>query len=320
MTETPGWSAPDAQPPPEQAAPVAQAPVATPPAPEAARIVPLRPLTVGEVLDNSVDIMRTHAKIVFSAAVVVAVFVQLFSLAFTLPFLSELNGLSTLDPDAVSPAQYQEQFLNSYFALFGGSLAGEFARIVGLTMLSGFLAVVVGRTVLGQPITGRAVWEDFKPRIAPLLGVSFLFSVMVGIGLLFCFLPGVALWVMFALAAPVLVLERCGVKRSFGRSMELLKNNGWGRVLGTMALSYIIVRIIENVITLPFAAVGVLNSVFADAPELITATTMVISATGGVIALAISTPFHAGVTALVYVDRRMRLEGLDIDLRRASRG
>lgn len=319
MTETPGWSAPDAQPPPEQDAPVAPAPVAAPPAPQAKRVVPLRPLTVGEVLDGSVDIMRTHAKIVFGAAVVVAVFIQLCSLAFTLPFLSELDGLTSLDPDAVSPAEYQARFINSYFALFGGSLFGEFARVFGLTVLSGFLSVIVGRTVLGQPVTGREVWQEFRQRLGATLVVSFLFSLMVGVGLLFCFLPGVALWVMFALAVPALVLERCGVQRAFGRSLELIKNNGWGRVLGVMALSYIIVRIVENVITLPFAAVGVLGAVLGDAPELVTASTLVISAAGAVVALAITTPFHAGVTALVYVDRRMRLEGLDIDLRRASR-
>lgn len=317
MTETPGWSAPDAQPSPEQPSPVTPAVTATP-EPEQRRLLPLRPLNFGEVLDGAVDLLRTHAKIVFSASVVVAVIAQLVTLAFTLPFMGEINGLTSLDPDTVAPGQFEQQLLASYFALFGGSLAGEFTRILGIALMSGFLAVVVGRDVLGQPVTGRAVWQEFKPRLVPLLGVSLLFTVMVGAGLVLCFLPGVALWVMFALAAPALALERCGTRRSLARSMELLKNNGWVRVLGVMALSYLVVRIVEQVIMLPFAAVGVLNAVLRDAPEVVTAFTLLISAAGGVIALAVTTPLHAGVTAILYVDRRTRLEGLDIDLRRTS--
>lgn len=319
MTDTPGWSAPDAQPPPEQAAPHPSAPMATTPVPETKpRVLPLRPLTVGEVLDGSVDVLRTHAKIVFSASVVIALISQLVALAFTLPLVGEINGLGSLDPDTVSPDQYFQQLTTTYFAVFGGSLVGEFTKVLGIAVMSGFMAVIVGRSVLGQSITPGEVWAEFRSRLGPLLGVSALFTLIVGAGILFCFLPGVALWVMFALAAPALVLERCGVSRSLSRSLELMKQNGWPRVLGVLALTYVISLILENVITVPFAAVGFLDSFFRDAPELITATTLVVSAAGGVIALAITTPFTAGVTAILYVDRRMRGEGLDIDLRRAA--
>ncbi|MFS8104793.1 hypothetical protein LFM09_47600 [Lentzea alba] len=319
MTETPGWSAPDAQPPPEQAAPRTSAPVVTTPAPEAeTRVLPLRPLTVGEVLDGSVDVLRTHAKIVFTASVAVAVVTQLVVLAFTLPFVDDLNVLGSLDPDTVTPDQYLQQLTNGYFAVFGGSLAGQFAKVLGLTVMSGFMSVIVGRSVLGQSITPREVWAEFRPRLGAVLGVSALFTLMVGAGLFLCFLPGVALWVMFALAVPALALERCGAGRSLSRSMELLKHNGWPRVLGVLALSYVVSLILENVITVPFAAVGLLDSFLRGGPELLTATTLVASAVGGVIAVAVTTPFHAGVTAILYVDRRMRGEGLDIDLRRAA--
>ena len=319
MTETPGWSAPDAQPPPDGGTPAPRTPSATTPVTDAKpRVLPLRPLTVGEVLDGSVDVLRTHAKIVFSASVVIALVSQLIALAFTLPFVGEINGLGSLDPDTVAPDQYVQQLTNTYFAVFGGSLVSEFTQVLGIAIMSGFMAVIVGRSVLGQPVSPGEVWAEFRSRLGPLLGVSLLFTVMVGAGILFCFLPGVALWVMFALAAPALVLERCAVPRSLGRSLELLKQNGWPRVLGISALAYVISLILENVITVPFAAVGFLDSFFRDAPELITATTLVVSAAGGVIALAITTPFVAGVTAILYVDRRMRGEGLDIDLRRAA--
>jgi len=318
MTDTPGWSAPDARPPAEQAAPAATAPVATAPEPPTSRALPLRPLTVGEVLDGSVDLLRTHAKIVFTASVVIAVVAQLLALLATLPLLDGLNGLAALDPDTVAPGQFETQLISGYFALFGGTLVSEFVQILGIVVMSGFMAVIAGRTVLGQPVTGRAVWDEFRPRFWPLLGLSVLFTLMTGIGILLCYLPGIALWVMFALAAPALVLERSGVRRSFGRSLDLLKNTGWPRVLGVIALSYVVLQIVENVVTIPFAAAGVAFSFLNDAPELISMTTMVISAAGGVVALAVTTPFHAGVTAILYVDRRMRGEGLDIDLRRTT--
>ena len=85
--------------------------------------------------------------------------------------------------------------------------------------------------------------------------------------------------------------------------------------MGTLFLAGLITSIISGAIS---GATGVVGSGFAViAPEmyaffmaLITFITAVLS--------ALVLPFNASVTALIYVDLRMRNEGLDVELRQAA--
>jgi hypothetical protein len=46
--------------------------------------------------------------------------------------------------------------------------------------------------------------------------------------------------------------------------------------------------------------------------------TLLVNAIGAFVAGTVSRPFQGGVTALLYIDRRMRAEGLDMALHAAS--
>jgi hypothetical protein len=61
----------------------------------------------------------------------------------------------------------------------------------------------------------------------PLLAVSVLFGIGVGIGFVLLIIPGLVLLVIWSVVAPVTVLERPGVFAAFGRSRELVRGNGW---------------------------------------------------------------------------------------------
>ena len=65
----------------------------------------------------------------------------------------------------------------------------------------------------------------------PLIGLSILFSIGVGIGFVLLFVPGIILLLMWAVAVPALVVERTGVFGAFGRSAELTKGSRW-KILG----------------------------------------------------------------------------------------
>ncbi len=56
----------------------------------------------------------------------------------------------------------------------------------------------------------------------------------------------------------------------------------------------------------------------ADPAEGIGFGALLLIALGGVLATAVTAPFVAGAVALLYVDRRIRAEGLDIELARAA--
>ena len=47
-------------------------------------------------------------------------------------------------------------------------------------------------------------------------------------------------------------------------------------------------------------------------------TTLLMSALGGFVGGTVARPFQSGVSALLYIDRRMRAEGLDLTLAQAA--
>lgn len=61
----------------------------------------------------------------------------------------------------------------------------------------------------------------------PLIALSILLAIAVGLGFMLLIVPGVMLYVMWSVAAPALVEERRGVIGSFGRSRQLTKGARW---------------------------------------------------------------------------------------------
>lgn len=65
------------------------------------------------------------------------------------------------------------------------------------------------------------------PFILPLFGAAVIFGICVFVSAIFFVIPGIVLGVFWCLFAPAIVVERVGVFRSFGRSIELVKGNWW---------------------------------------------------------------------------------------------
>jgi hypothetical protein len=271
-------------------------------------VIPLRPLRVGEILDGAITTMRKHAALMVGAAAAVMAVVQLLN---ALVMVSLQDQLQTVEAGATLT---EDQALN---------LLGDFAGATGLTVvvtvlattfLSGFLTVVIGKAVLGRPVRAGEVWTEIRPLLLPLLGLTIIYTLIVVVGLIVFIIPGIWLYVMFALATPALVLERGRIFTALGRS-RLLVRGSWWRTFGILLLAAIIAAIISMIIALPFdllgggAALG--NSAMSTGG-------IWLSALGGVVAGAITYPFSAGVTALLYIDQRMRKEGMDIELARAA--
>jgi len=95
----------------------------------------------------------------------------------------------------------------------------------------------------------------------------------------------------------------------------------WWRVLGILLLATVLTFVISSIIATPFAVVaGGGASLFST-----TASTtgpglaaLFLATVGQIVGYTITYPFSAGVSVLLYVDQRMRREGLDLDLARAA--
>jgi hypothetical protein len=120
--------------------------------------------------------------------------------------------------------------------------------------------------------------------------------------------------VRLSLAPCALVLEKIGVRESLRRSWALVKGDWW-RVFGISLLTMVIAGFVTLLIQLPFELLG--GGLNGDA---LAARALIFSAIGGIVASTLIQPFSAGVRALLYVDRRMRAEGLDVALAAAATG
>lgn len=300
----------------------------------------LRPLGLGDLFDGAFKTIRSNpramvglAALVTTAFMVVPVLVTLslaaagqLGLAFT--FDQASGDLASVDASALGLATY----LGTFFGLF--------ATVV----LNGMLVRVVAEAVLGRRTTIGEAWTATRGRLLRLAGLMLLdlavivllllvpsgLGVLVGVraGLGAGLAVGVPLVLLgiaavafvqvryFQLAAPALVLERTGVVASLRRAARLSQGQFW-RIFGILLLTTLVAGIVGQVISVPLTLVGTFGP-------------LVFPGTGGALLLvlssylsqiivgALTTPFTSAVTALQYVDQRIRKEGLDVELIAAS--
>lgn len=96
---------------------------------------------------------------------------------------------------------------------------------------------------------------------------------------------------------------------------------GVPRVWSIRTLGELLAILMQYLVAVPFAVGGTLVAfaVGADEGSELPVVALVVVVLGGIVAGSLTAPFLAGVLALLYVDRRMRAEGLDLVLRRQAR-
>jgi hypothetical protein len=185
------------------------------------------------------------------------------------------------------------------------AVRGQLLRLFGLTLLN----LLVSLLLLGVPVL-----------VGVLLGVGVGPGLGIGVGLPLLLGGFVALlWLQFRyllLAPPALVLERSGVVASLRRGGALSRHQWW-RLFGIYLLTSLVVGIAGQVVAIPLAVLQAIGPAVWD------------GTTGALVAVfssylsqilvgAITAPFTAAVVALLYVDQRIRKEGLDVQLIAAS--
>jgi hypothetical protein len=117
------------------------------------------------------------------------------------------------------------------------------ALVLSLALSTLYQGMVVG--LVGDVQDGRRdhsvgeLMRSVAPVVAPLLGAGILSGLGIVGGFVLLIVPGLYLLTIWAVIAPVIVIERKGVFESFGRSRQLVRDNGWP-VLGTVVSAYLI--------------------------------------------------------------------------------
>ena len=296
-------------------------------------IVPLRPLQFADILDGAVKAVRFNPKsMVGLSALVLGVFL-VPSAALGIGATPLMAGfLSRFGPEA-------EAFLG-----VPASLIQAMSTTLATALLSGLLIHVLGQAVLGRkPDTGET-WRCTRGRLPSLLALTFLSglfgllstALLIGpgvlllandnigggvivllLGILGLIAVALAFSTKISMAAPAIVLEGHGVRTGLQRSFALTKGTAFWRILGITLVAGILAGIAGSLLGLPFSLIGIgITALTGQGSEAGQMVVTFVSHLSALLSGAITTPFVAAVTGLLYIDRRMRLEALDVVLLR----
>jgi hypothetical protein len=308
-------------------------------------LIPLRPIGFGTLLGASFQVLRRNPKATFGSGLIVQAAIMLVTV-----FIVGLVTLWAIDRIDSAPLDQKDA------VTAGSLLAGALSTIIPIALsliasalLQAVIVLEVARATLGEKLRLGALWRRAASRLWPLalwtllLTVALLVGVAVVAGLVVLLvtagtssgivagvLVGVFGGLLLAAASAFLytktgvvpsliVLERLGVLASVARSWSLTRGYFW-RTLGVLLLVGLIVQVIGQVISTPISLLFGVGAFLLDPTGAFTEQTTILSV---VVSLVIAIPVAAvaavvqsAAVALVYLDLRMRKEGLDLELAR----
>ena len=244
----------------------------------------LRPLSFGETLDGAFTLYRRH----FTAFVVTGLLAYAPVIAVAL-----VDAAGLLSPQA---------------SMLLDRVTGLLAAILAF----GALTRLASDAYLGEEVSVGAAFRAAGSRFRPVWASLTLQGLAVGLGLLLLVVPGVIAFIVLFAMVPVVVLEGKNSSDAQGRSRELARG-AWKRVLGTIGTFTLITWV--PVLGTAIAVAMIATAVAPGASE---------GVTGGVVAVTIylvraaALPVQVIGAVLLYYDRRVRTEALDLALPTAA--
>jgi len=331
----PGWSAP---PPPGASG------WTPPPKPG---LIPLRPLTLGTLLGAAFQVLRRNPRPTFGFALLVTGMVSVVAVAVVglVTFFAVARTATATDADVST--------LNagSVAMIILSGLVPVALSIVASAILQGIISLEVARGTVGEKLKIPGLWRAARGRIGALIGWSLiimavvlvalaLVGVLIGLIVAFGGTAGIVIGVLLGLLAgaitvvlaawlstrlclvpSVLMLERLPLRDAIRRSWSLTVGYFW-RTFGIQLLVIFIVQTVAGIVTAPLSVLfglgaGLINP-NGDQTGLIVAGIVLYALTIAVSVVigAIASVVQAATPALIYIDLRMRKEGLDLELSR----
>jgi hypothetical protein len=315
-------------------------------------LIPLRPLSFGTIIGSSFRVMRRNPAPTFGLAVLlygfitivyVAIIGGLFALTFSRMSTASsqdqndimsgsigLIAVTTLVP--ISLAVIATGLLQGIISLeVSRATLGEKLRVRGLWRLAkGRIGALIGWSLLLTAVIVVSVVVVGVASIAVFSAAgggssNAAFAVIAG-GLLLSALFGLAFTVLgtwvgtkVSLVPSVIMLERLSLRASVARSWSLTRGNFW-RTLGTQLLISVIISSASYIVSIPVSVIGGIVAVVinpnADG-QVLAGTFIVLYVVMGILTVvvgAIGLVMQSAALALIYIDVRMRKEGLDLEL------
>lgn len=266
------------------------------------QVLPLRPMTVGELLDAAASLLRAHWKPLLAGS---------FGLAAVEQVLMTWLRISTEGSLMSNSGLF---LVREPSVLWLWMIAGLSTEIVIITLLGVPASRAAAATILNRPAPGFAELYTRGVPWGPVLAVAGILAPLAAIGAAMCGLPWFVAYGFTGLIVPVLIVDGAPFGTAFGRGLSLAARAG-GRAFGVRLLGYCSWMLVRLAITCgawtAAEQISSYSSIFQGRVLLVL----------GFAYLAINTMAYAMLAcldAVTLVETRIRTEGLDIVLSRAA--
>ena len=310
-------------------------------------IIPLRPLTIGDLFSGAFEAIRSNPKVLFGFTVVIMLLVSLIaSVSILLSGLGyeSVTGAAN-DPQALQRSTTDEA--NALLLRMISSMVQWIVTFAGTSILTGLLASTVSQMTVGRKLTLSEAWAMTRKRLGSILGsfaltalitatpiVLWIVAVFASIAVvdgnrdmwwlsllaLAAIIPIFILLYFFQiklLFAPMCaVLEEIGPVASLKRSWSLVKGEFWP-TLGRFLLMNLVIGFIGGFIGFVIGLIGGLVS-FAATSDPSSPIGLAISMFFVMLGSGLLLPFSASFETLMYTDLRIRKENFAAVLAQAG--
>ncbi|WP_445153892.1 hypothetical protein ACTWLI_10975 [Arthrobacter sp. Hor0625] len=303
--------------------------------------MPLRPLLFGEIVDGAFQAVRRNPAAMLGAGVIA----QALGSVTTAVVGSGVVSTGSLGPwlESLAPTEA----LTLILGVAGAAVLLSLLAVLLSIVMQGFMAVPVARSLLNRPTGFRQMWTLARSRTGALLGLAAVLmlgaaaavalavaATVAVVGLpgrsagvllvvLFPLLAVVLLWlaIRFQVAPSAIAVEEIGAFAGLRRSWHLTGGHWW-RIFGITLVVGLLVGVITQVILIPVNLLGqgLGGTVFAQGgdagDQTVNAAVVVLGTVVAAVVAAVGFAFQASTVSLVYLDLRMRKDGLDLALMR----
>ena len=252
----------------------------------------LRPLSTGELLDRTFFLYRSRF----------GLFVGIFALPHLVAFAYQCVGLTFRSPGP--------QLANALMTMVWG-LGAVVVSLVVSAASQAATVVAVSQVHLDRPASVMDAFSRVRDQILPVIGLSLLVGLLVGLACLALIVPGVILMLMWSLAVPVKVLENKGVTESMSRSSELTQGNR-GRIFVIWFLFFVLSIAVSLLLQWPIQLAA--GAATRGALQRAAVGWQVASLVATFASECLVGPLATIAFSLVYYDERVRKEAFDLQL------
>jgi hypothetical protein len=254
----------------------------------------LRPLEVGDLLDETFRMYRRHFVLFAGLSVILSIPAATLSGLVYGQFAGLLQATTLGQTPDLSNLQ-------STVVVAGIFLVIDLALV---PFFYGAVAYAACESALGRPVTASGVLRGVGRRYFPLFGYWLLIGLMLAV---FCLFPlWIWIWVNWVVVMPVMFIENTGLGGAMGRSWRLVEGRWW-RTFLILFLMFIVFYAVRLALS-AFIALGqaLLQIVVSSVVVLW------ISGATSVIVDSLVNPIVQIAIVLIYFDLRVRREGLDL--------